>query len=217
MKKMLQKSTVIVFMLALHLIYGLKSTDYCIQKQKECKGYYDNQQNYHTKCKPVKCNGKFSIQCGDKSNICTNQKIKCTKYDNALSLFFKIIDQKRTNDQYLTEKKKKIQIFNKHIKDCQNKIYKFKSNDFCLNGKNCVEIRKELTGFGFNYRKIKITKKIDCKCPASKSFKCDKYCTTDSIACDYYKSLKIQNQFSNINECGNNNVTSYGSMNYFLY
>jgi hypothetical protein len=213
MKKMLQKSTVIVFMLALHLIYGLKSTDYCIQKQKECKGYYDNQQNYHTKCKPVKCNGKFSIQCGDKSNICTNQKIKCTKYDNALSFFFNIINEIKTSDplfaaKYLTEKNK-IQIFNKHIKDCQNKIYKFKSNDFCLNGKNCVEIRKELIGFGFNYRKIPITKTIDCKCPASKSFKCDKYCTTDSIACEN------QNQFFNITECGNHNITVHRYLNNF--
>jgi hypothetical protein len=216
---MLKKSTLIIFILALHLIFGLKSTDYCIRKQKECKGYYDKQQNYHTKCKPVKCNGKFNIECGGESNICTSNKIKCTKYKNSLSLFFKIISEIKNNDplfaaKYLTEKNK-IQIFNKHIKDCQNKIYKFKSNDFCLNGQNCVETRKELIGFGFNYRKITLTKTIDCKCPASKSFKCGKYCTTNSITCDYYKLFENQNQFTNITECGNHNITVHRYLNHF--
>ncbi len=81
--------------------------------------------------------------------------------------------------------------------------------DFCLNGQNCVEIRKELTGFGFNYRKIKINKKIDCKCPESKSFKCDKYCTTNSIACENKK------QITNITECGNHNITVHRYLNNF--
>ncbi len=216
---MFHKNILIFLSLIIHLTSGLKSTDFCILKQKECRGYYDKQQqeNYKIKCTPIKCHGKLAYEC-ESNSICSVNKIECDEY-RQMDSYRKIINTVQTFNTKFANKHSmitnKIQSFNKEIKYCQNKYYKFKSNDFCLNGKNCAEVRKELIGFGFSYRKITITRKIDCKCPASKSFKCDKYCTTDSIACDYYKSLKIQNQFSNINECGNNNVTSYGSMNYF--
>ena len=55
-------------------------------------------------------------------------------------------------------------------------------------------------------------KEIDCKCPSEKSFKCGKYCTKDSIACDKYKSYENNNHDSfNIKDCGNQNVITHRS------
>ena len=73
---------------------------------------------------------------------------------------------------------------------------KFKSNDFCLNGKNCKEVQ---------HNRYRIYYEIDCKCPAEKSFKCGKYCATNSIACGFIESNKIENK--NIADCGNQNKT----------
>jgi len=73
-------------------------------------------------------------------------------------------------------------LFNRQISACPNKIYQFKSNDFCLNGHNCTEIRNILKIFDHH----RLATKIDCRCPANKMFKCGKYyCTSDSIACDF--------------------------------
>jgi hypothetical protein len=50
----------------------------------------------------------------------------------------------------------------------------------------------------------KITNKIDCKCPSKQSFKCDKYCAANSIACDFLRSNKMKNK---IIDCDNQNIT----------
>jgi hypothetical protein len=91
----------------------------------------------------------------------------------------------------------KIKSFNKHIKDCQNKIYEFKSDDFCVNGRTCKTALSHLSG---------MAKQTDCRCPTSKSFICEKYCAVDSIACDYYKSITNNSRFDNIKDCDNKNI-----------
>ena len=106
-----------------------------------------------------------------------------------------------TSDQIKT--KKSFKMFNKQIRSCQNQNYEFKSDDFCLNGKDCKIVKN------YSFHKIKFMKSTVCKCPIKQSFRCGEYCTSDSIACDYHR-LNENKSFlvsSNINNCGNQNVT----------
>jgi len=99
----------------------------------------------------------------------------------------------------------------KHLKICEKKFYEFKSNDFCLNGNNCNEIREEkMKAFGlFVFRNLTTTRKIQCQCPAEQSFRCGKYhCTADSIARDYLKSNGKQ-MAKILKNCHNHNITTY--------
>ncbi len=207
---MLNINTLKILFLTINLTISLKSDNFCFLKkgeeqQLECKGYYDYQQNYHTKCEPIKCHGKLSYQCGSK--MCSNNKTECNFYNYVnyyLGILFEATILNPELDHKFTIEKRKIDLFNKYIKICQNEIYKLSFNDFCVNGNNCNEKKKILNGFGYNY----FIKQIDCKCPSRQSFKCGKYCATNSIACDYYKSN--ENQFNRIiNDCGNNNITTF--------
>ena len=205
-------SFIFLFLLAFHLTICLKSTDFCISKrQKECKGYYDRHKQYQIKCNTIKCHGTFSFDC--ESNICSKNKIECDEYKNvdAFAKLVSLIDDLR----YAPKKSKtinEIESFKKKIKNCQLKPYNFKKNDFCINGQNCFEIKKEMKGFGFNYRSLLTKKKIDCRCPKRQSFRCGNYCSIDSIACDFYNKSNEFN-FASIKYCENYNITSHAYTN----
>ncbi len=211
---MFKKRSFIFLVLTLHLSLSLKSIDFCVLKQQECKGYYDKNQIYHIKCESIKCHGNFKYECTP--NICSTKKNECKKYikwDTYLKLIntIRIFDSKLANLEF--KKINEIKSFKKDLKDCHKKKYEFTPTDFCVNSRNCIEIREYLKGFGFNYRRIITSEKIYCQCPKSQSFKCGKYCATHSIACDYYKSN--EKQFFHIKHCGNYNITTtYKSMNY---
>ena len=208
----------IILFVSLHLTISLKSNDFCIPIQKVCRGYYDINQTYQIKCNLIDCYGSYSIKCSN-LNICSNIKSNCNEYINKLSNYEKIINliifkipkyAKILKERYNKNKNK-----NKNLKNCQFKPYNFKKNDFCLNGLNCFEIKKELKGFGFNYRSFITKLKIDCRCPKRQSFRCGNYCSIDSIACDHYKSMNEFN-FVNFKYCVNYNITSYTYMNFSL-
>ncbi len=195
---MLNKKILAILCLTLHLTVSLKSLSFCHLKQQECKGFYDEKHNYQTKCELIKCNGAFKYECGS-TNICSNSITKCKKYSEMMIFFSVIIDQH-------SNKINNIKLFNKQIKDCKNKTYKFKSNDYCQNGQKC----KTIIYSSFT----KISKPIDCQCPTGQSFKCGKYCTTSSIACDYLKSNKENTAkvaTLSIKDCGNHNSTYFKS------
>jgi hypothetical protein len=204
---MFNTKSLIILSLSLHLTICLKTTDLCFLKQQDCKGFYDEQQNYQTKCKPIKCHDNLTYEC--KSKLCTRNKLECNEYNHLQSYMNILLEQQAFNPLLAVQNQKEInnfKNFNKNIKLCQNKVYKFKSNDFCLNGKNCIE--KNL-GKSFDVYHHKMTKQIDCRCSVKQSFKCGKYCATDSIACDYYNKSKLINQNLNrsIKDCGNHNIT----------
>jgi len=209
---MLNKKILIILLLKLHLALALNSANFCTIKQKVCKGYYDTKQNYQTKCGLVECSDeRFSFKCSN--DICTNNKTECFKYKKLKSnIYFQIGKQAALNpmmkDQYL-EEISKFQMFKMNIQVCDYKIYKFDRNYFCVNGLNCVEKFVSPTALGYNY----VRRKIACKCPNKKEFKCGKYCTKDSIACDLFKSNKTL--FVNINNCGNNDVSIFRSFFHF--
>jgi hypothetical protein len=195
-----QKSVIILFF-TFNLTTSLKTTDFCILNQQECKGFYDRKENYHTKCDLIKCHGnEFRHQC--EFSICSRNK--CDEYKQSTT-FKNILFLRQPITPILvssiSNEKNKIKLFKENIKYCKNKLYKFDSNDFCLNGRNCKTVH---LAYGYNRK----TKKVDCKCPSKQSFKCDKYCTTDSNACDYFKKNK---NLENINDCGNQNTTTFSS------
>jgi hypothetical protein len=197
---MFNKKNLILYLLTLYSVTSLKSTDFCnLNKQQECKGFYDKQHNYHIKCELIKCNQLLKNDCG--FNICSRNKNKCFKYfyfHSKLALTIPAIDALLALKDF--EKQKQFHLFNKQIPDCENKIYKFESKDFCSNEGNCF-MSNNFKSFGSNH---KITYKFDCKCPSKQSFKCGKHCATNSIACDYFKSNKIKKKIS---DCGNKNIT----------
>jgi hypothetical protein len=202
---------IILFVLILHLVATLKPNDFCIRKQQECV-FYDSKHNYHSKCELIKCNGSFKNDCG--FNICSKNKKKCNHY---FYVYSKLALAIPTVDAFFAlkdfEKQKKFQFFNKQIPDCKNEIYKFESKDFCSNEKgNCFVINNYLNRFALNR---KITHKIECKCPSKQSFKCGKYCASNSIACAFIESNKIENKI--ITDCGNQNITFISRYNYGKY
>ena len=188
--------TINFLLLPLAIIVGLKSKDFCFLKQKECKGFYDKSKKYQIKCNFIKCPATFSYDCG--FNFCSKNISSCNKYT-------KMYSTKHVNPMLAAKdsnKTNEIISFYKNVRACQNKIYEFKSNDFCVNGRNCK------AALYFHYF---VTKKaVDCHCPKKKSFKCGKYCVIDSNACNYYKSQKNKKQYSKIKDCVNNNSTYPG-------
>jgi hypothetical protein len=202
---MLNKKFIVILLLKLHLtIFCLKPTEFCILRQQECKGFYDRSQNYQIKCNKVKCHGTFKHAC--ESNICSNNVTVCEDYSK-MNMKQNILLSKQVLNLVFAlrhmQERENIKSFKNQFKDCKNKVYEFKSNDFCVNGNNCKII------LGYRYQ---VTRPSNCRCPRKKSFECDKYCTTNSIACDYYKSMRNKKQFANIKdikECGNQNSTYY--------
>ena len=215
---MFKKILLIILFLTLNLTFSLKSSDFCILKQQECKGFYDEKKSYQIKCDLIKCHGHLAYDCEtSESKICSKNKFECHEYNNVDS-YMKIMNIIKMNDYKYSSKNSiaivKVKAFINGVKECEKKIYEFKSNDFCLNGKNCYEFRRDMKGFGFNYRSLITVKKIDCKCPIiQQSFRCGQYCATDSNACDQYNKTIHKNQFYNIKECINHNVTSFRYMN----
>ncbi len=203
---MLNKNILIIILLGLNLTTGLKSSDFCYPKQKECKGFYDEKQNYKVKCNLMKCHGKFSFDC--ESNLCSTNKTECSKY-NQLGIFMKISQEIHTIDPLFVAKHSKeinrVKNFNKFITVCRPKSYELKSDDFCVNGRNCR------TSYGYGH--LKMIKNVDCKCPIKQSFKCDKYCSVNSDACSYLKSLNKNNKknTTGIRDCGNHNSLDFKS------
>ena len=60
-----------------------------------------------------------------------------------------------------------------------------------------------------------VHRKTDCRCATNLSYHCEKFCTTNSIGCDYFKLKKKEKQFDKINNCGNQG-SLYIRPHYFL-
>ncbi len=68
-----KKSIIFLVLLTSNLsITSLKLAGFCILKQQEWKGFYDNQHKYHFKCESIKFHGTFNNDCG--FNICSRNK-----------------------------------------------------------------------------------------------------------------------------------------------
>jgi len=170
---MLKKKTLIILLLSLHLSFCLKQNDFCSIKQKE-----------------YKCQGIFIHKCG--TDLCAKNKTDCFEYIQK-NLNSKQLLGKQAKINNLKEKNK-MALFKKNIKQCD---YKFRVDDFCLSVKHCTETKISPTSLGYK----KIFFKVICKCPSKQSYRCGKYCTTDSTACNYYKSNVKDRKYNNIKKC----------------
>jgi hypothetical protein len=194
---MFHKKSMIMIVLKLHLIICLKPSDFCQFKQAACNNLNDNkQQDDVNGCEStLKCPETFSHDCG--FNICSKNMTECKKYNDGkfyLSIGLEAKIMPAVSAKHLMEKKK-FKLFNKQIKECEYKVDKLKSADYCLNGINCVIINR------FKYHKM--TNQIDCECPSEQSFKCGKYCAKNSLACVFNGQIKNKKHFQNITHCGN--------------
>ncbi len=200
-------SLIFLFLTLINLTKCLKSNDVCFQNQKECKGFYDKQENYQLKCEPIRCSQKLSFQCG--LGVCTKNITECNEY-NKLNLYIQNLVTTKTNISDTSNEVKhlkerfRFRTFIKHVQICSHKIYKFNPDDFCyLSKRECFEKNIEIMRQNFS-----------CKCPTNQSFICGKYCAFNSISCDFYKKngKKIDN---NIKDCENRNTTAIFS--FFKY
>jgi hypothetical protein len=200
---MYKNKILILILLTLHLAISLKTNNFCMIKQQVCNGFYDENQNYEIKCDSIKCHGSFNYTCG--FNICSNKKSGCNEINKLNSdlkfmLKTKYIDL-LANPNNLIEIKKIKSIY-KEIKNCSIKdYYKLRANDFCIRAKNC----KTILGYG----NLKLAKRIECKCPLKQAFRCDKYCTIDSIACDHSKLKESKKNLAYTKLCVNHNSTEH--------
>jgi hypothetical protein len=191
-------------MIKLYLIVCLKPTDFCNFKQA-CNNLNDKQQQDDVNgCEStMKCPETFSHDCG--SAICSRNITECKIY-NKMKLYLSMDLEGQTvpavSAKHMMEKKR-LKLFTKQIKECgEYKLYKYKPADYCLNGVNCKLINR------FRYHKM--TTQIDCECPSKQSFKCGKYCTKDSLACDFYTlNSNMKYYFRKIAHCGNENITTF--------
>ena len=182
---MINKNALIIIFLTLNLTFSLKSNDFCSLELKEHKFF-----------------GLYTYKC--ELYLCSKNETECNRY-KMMNYYSNLLFKFETFDQEYSKKyetKKLFEKFNKNIKKCE---YKFEINNFCLNGENCIEKKITPTGYGYQY----LNYKVKCKCPQEKSFECDQYCTSDSNACDYYKSnIKINKHFT---KCGNQNSSTIRS------
>ena len=99
---MLNNNIVIFLFLAVNLAFSLKSTDFCIRKNK-------------------KCQGKFSYECGQQE-ICSNTIDSCNEYRHLYmkQLFILPLFTNRMLDSLILKERKRFIIFKNHIKICPN-------------------------------------------------------------------------------------------------
>jgi hypothetical protein len=124
---MLNKKILVILFSALHLVISLKSSDYCFLKQKECKGYYDENKIYKKKCNLINCQNRLNYECESRyftQKLCTKTKIVCDEYIK-LNKYMKMINLIQIEPKFFVQnlnEKKKIESFIKQIKVCQNKV-----------------------------------------------------------------------------------------------
>ena len=153
---------------SIKLMECFKATDFC--QRKEIKG------------KKSECHGNFQLSCDN--NFCAKDQSNCKNF-----ILFRTLKNlyKYEKDFIIFENKYKT--FLGHIADCpQPKVYKWNSNDFCLNSKDCVTTFMKL--WSFNQ-----IKESECKCKGKHSFRCNTdYCALNKQTCDGLKNQKSKKE-----------------------
>lgn len=183
--------SLVVLIVLLSEAFSLKKHDLCIRIQNKCKGHYDSNHNYETKCEKTKCEGKLGHKCG--SDYCAVNKRSC---DTVFNLMFLLRSYKGL---LLFEKElEKYTDFIQKINFFPTDMNQIQESDICLNGAGCVF----KSGFSLIGRNDVINS-VNCPCKKENSFECgDKYCTDHSNTCDGFKQNGVN---FTIKKCGNDN------------
>ena len=174
---------------------SLLSRNFCKVTQKKCVGSYNFLNFYKENCKNIECSGKHKYVCGQ--NICASSEDECNLYLHLLKIY------KYGPLIFNNEEKKLLEKFKNNLSKCTFSKYTFRENDFCLNEGNCIE----KTRGSRSTRAIYSSKKVACKCKNKLSYHCGKYCSVDSMACDYLKeqNTTLSTMRSINKKCGNKN------------
>jgi hypothetical protein len=172
--------------------------------EKECRGDYDSNYNYHIKCEPISCHGKYLYNCGDK---CSLDETICSNYES-----FRLANQRNRGDllsifnSYHKNGKElgkiKLKNFNQNISTCPKLEYEFKLDHICLSGTNCYEKIKPYRGFKNEY----IYRKTKCYCQGIYNYECNSsYCSINKQSCDYFMNISSNGLIikQSLNKCGN--------------
>lgn len=170
---MVNKFFSLVFLLLITSV-KCRNLKICKIKDQECVGVYNSNHKYTVECHNAKCTGQYSFFC-DKDHCSTNEQ-SCHNY-LLLTYFIKSIENTRLYD----EMKEQISVI-ENISECPNLAIKLKYSDFCLRK---TEICKKKILVAMRSGVVKFHRKVDCKCPHSHSYVCDKeYCTLNQKVCD---------------------------------
>ena len=186
--------TLIVAILAIdESISIIISSNYmCIREQNRCEGFYDTAYKYNIKCEKKACEGKLNYECG--SDYCALNQYLCETVSNVIYML-------RSHRGMLLPRKevKKYTNFIEKISYCAVTEYSLQSDDVCINDDGCHSV----SVFSFGSIGAKVTKPINCPCPAKHTFQCgEKFCVVHSDACEAFN--KTGSSF-NIKNCGNGN------------
>ena len=186
---------VFIFLLAilpLELVISVSfsSNDICIREQNRCKSL--NGLNSELKCEKMACKGRFSSECG--LDYCAKSKTSCDSILNLMFLnrsFKRLLLFKTDLEKYSSSIEK--------ISYCAVDAYLLQADDVCINSKGCYSVTRYL----FRISKKKITKPINCTCPAKHNFNCgEKFCAVHSDACGAFNQTGSNAVIKN---CDNNN------------
>ena len=97
---MIWKTVIFILYSAFVLSNGMKSNEFCYQREKECYGSYSSDQEYSVKCETVKCNGKHIMTCIP--GVCGVRKEVCDKFEYTVNFFDSIFK----SIKYMNEKVK---------------------------------------------------------------------------------------------------------------
>ena len=156
-------------------VFNIDPSEYCLNKNRECKGLYNRARVYSVKCEQLKCAGIHSHSC--ENEYCSTSKKTCSN----LLLINKII---RSISAYNLQEKalQKYNSFIQNLTVCPAVKYELKEDDICLNTRSCMYVESHVTD--------EMGKKhLVCPCFGKTAFHCDtRYCASQSRACDAIKA-----------------------------
>jgi len=168
---------------------SISSNELCIRVQNQCKGSYNYGLKYEIECKKSRCEGKLSFECG--LDYCAQNRRSCEKILN-----LKYLIKSYKGFMFSKELKNYLNVI-EGIRYCAVNEHSLQPNDVCINGDGCYSVGRLPFSIGTN----KITKPINCLCPASHSFHCgEKFCAIHSDACGAFNKSGSN---SIIKNCGN--------------
>ena len=188
----------VISLLIYEPIQALHIKDFCCVYDKECKGTYDSNSNYHQKCELAKCRGKLGFQCTQE--VCSVDKITCENFTNVTNLIGSI----KKLIQFQNELRE-LANFKQNIPKCVAISYNWHLSDVCKNGLNCTQMQEIQMRSG----NINLLKKTACQCKGKYSFQCGEiYCTIHKKSCDEIlsKRNKVSRSLLKAKNCGNDNL-----------
>ena len=180
----MESKILILLILSIKLIHCLKPSQLCFIQEDSCAI------NYKTCLKHICPNG-FSFDSG--IGLCAMN----SKTYKEFSMWSFVLRQAKHLKFINSKDLDTFQQFTIEIPNCLSKLdYTFRSENFCVNSKNCTDKSK----IAMSIRTMFLYKKKKCSCPVKKRFLCGDYCTIDEQSCVYTHMKNVFNS-TGIKKC----------------